>query len=309
MFIPKVSSAIIALTGALTVARAGDICGGPSYTLEGYGAGATGGSGPEVVVKTCDAFREAAKKSGVIKLSGRFKYCGVIDVSSDTTITQERGTGSLDDTGIRLRNVNNVIVRGVVFQHPPQGANNILLDGATNIWIDHNEFASSGTAAPEAMFGDQISVTGSSDLVTVSWNLLMNAWGAADIGAADGETGPRITFHHNYWFFINDRAPALDSGVAHIHSNCMDAVAGSGVTLRGGASALIEKNYFVGVEQAITTSDDSSATERNNIFNQSPINITKKGHVEPPYDYSVHEDTACLCDLVGAYANAYLPSS
>jgi pectate lyase len=303
MLTSRLASAIVALAGSLAVARADDSCGGPAYTLEGYGASTTGGSGPETVVKTCDQLREAAKKSGVIVVEGWINGCGIINVQSDTTVIgQKNYLGGLNEASLNLVNVDNVVVRNLAFQHAPLGANNILLDGATNVWIDHLEFYSSTPS--EGKYGSQLFIKPNSDLITVSWNMFFGPLGAVEVAEADGEKKPerstdgetRISFHHNFWSTIGRRAPTIQAGSAHIYSNCFQSVRESGIAIETGSSALVENNYFAWVNDAIST-NGGSATERDNEYYESPFSITNKGHVEPPYEYT-RRNASCICDLL-----------
>jgi pectate lyase len=298
-----ISSAILALVGAFAVAQTDKACGGPTYELEGYGAGTTGGSGPNVEVTTCEGLREAAKNGGNIRLSSWLRKCGVIDVASNTTIRKSGRGGGLYDSSLRLYNVENVIIRDIPFQHSSDNTAAILLDGAKHVWLDHLEFKG---VCPSAQ-GSWITVKANSDLLTVSWNIISDDCGGVEIDGG-AEDSPHVTLHHNYWFFLDRNMPKLSGGVAHIHSNCADVVFNSGITLSGKATALVEYNIFMAASHAISTADESSATERHNAYYESPFDITKEGHVEPDYEYNYTDDTSCLCNLLMTYAGPSLPA-
>jgi pectate lyase len=57
------------------------------------------------------------------------------------------------------------------FAWPLEGQASLALDGATQVWIDHNDF-NMGMGKYEDDYGAELEIS-SSDLVTVSWNLLM----------------------------------------------------------------------------------------------------------------------------------------
>lgn len=99
-----------------------------------------------------------------------------------------------------------------------------------------------------------------------------------------------MTYHHNWWNNVNSRCPSIRFGTGHIYSSCYENIPTSGLNIREGARALVENNYFNNVEQAIVTDVDANVegfvTERNNVFVNSPIEITQTGHTNPPYSYT-----------------------
>lgn len=72
---------------------------------------------------------------------------------------------------VRIKDAKNVIVRNMGFAWPLEGQASLALDGATQVWIDHNDF-NMGMGKYEDDYGAELEIS-SSDLVTVSWNLLM----------------------------------------------------------------------------------------------------------------------------------------
>lgn len=56
-----------------------------------------------------------------------------------------------------------------------------------------------------------------------------------------------------------------------------------------GAQVLVEQSSFVNVAFAITTNLDSdepgNAVSTDNLFENSPTDITQEGSLTPPYDY------------------------
>lgn len=72
-----------------------------------------------------------------------------------------------------------------------------------------------------------------------------------------------------------------------------------------GAQVLVEENSFTNVAKSVVTNLDSDeegfATERNNIFNNSPTQITKTGSFVPSYKYTT-DPAANVCSIVAKSA-------
>ncbi|KAI9148234.1 putative pectate lyase A [Paramyrothecium foliicola] len=286
-------------------------CNAPYDKLEGYGSGTTGGgSGAGVTVKTCAELEAAVEKGGVIQIATILADCGIIDVNSDTTIVGVKRSGGFIGGGLRIKDVTNVIIRNLKFTTPPEGKDSLSLDGATYVWVDHNEFANLGITGDKDFFDGQLDITHGSDFVTVSWNSFRDHWKGSLVGhsASNGKEDSgrlHVTYHHNWWWNVNSRTPSLRFGTGHIYSSCFEDIPTSGLNIREGAKALVENNHFIVVNQAIVTNVDADVqgfvTERNNIFYQSPTDITQKGHVEPPYSYTL-DAASCVCSRIYQYA-------
>ena len=83
---------------------------------------------------------------------------------------------------MRIKDAKNVIVRNMGFAWPLEGQASLALDGATQVWIDHNEFHM-GMGKYQDDYGAELEIS-NSDLVTVSWNLLMQT---VSLGLASGD--------------------------------------------------------------------------------------------------------------------------
>lgn len=122
-----------------------------------------------------------------------------------------------------------------------------------------------------------------------------NQWKGSLVGHSASNGGEdrghlRVTYHHNLWNNVNSRTPSIRFGTGHVYSSCYENIPTSGINIREGARALIEHNSFSNVDQAIVTNVDADiqgfVTERNNIFVNSPTDITQTGHTNPPYSYT-----------------------
>jgi pectate lyase len=113
-----------------------------------------------------------------------------------------------------------------------EGFDVISLIGATNVWLDH--LTIDGPYRPgeptETIFGDKVhrvdgllDITNQSDLVTVSWSTIRNGSTSVLIGNGDrrieDEGRLRVTFHHNRFEHLAERAPRVRYGMVHVYNN------------------------------------------------------------------------------------------
>ncbi|KGH48022.1 hypothetical protein IN07_04650 [Modestobacter caceresii] len=109
---------------------------------------------------------------------------------------------------------------------------NLWLAESTHIWVDHNTF-DDGQNPPEALpvvYGQKfevhdglLDITNSSDLVTVSWNEFQDHDKTNLVGSSNSRVADRgrlrVTFHHNLWEDIGQRAPRVRYGDVHVYNN------------------------------------------------------------------------------------------
>lgn len=150
---------------------------------------------------------------------------------------------------IRVVNQENVILRNLTLSDtydcfpgwdPGDGGegnwnseyDHLEVSGSTNVWIDHNTFDDGdnpGSELPER-FGRRyevhdglLDVVRASDLVTVSYNRFADRDKAILVGNSDGRTTDRgllrVTFHHNHFDGLGQRAPRVRYGQVHVYNN------------------------------------------------------------------------------------------
>ena len=109
---------------------------------------------------------------------------------------------------------------------------NLWLAESTHVWVDHNTF-DDGQNPPDALptvYGQKfevhdglLDITNSSDLVTVSWNEFQDHDKTNLIGSSNSRVADRgrlrVTFHHNLWEDIGQRAPRVRYGDVHVYNN------------------------------------------------------------------------------------------
>ncbi|KAI9150048.1 Diaminopropionate ammonia-lyase [Paramyrothecium foliicola] len=279
-------------------------CSDPIDRLQGYAAGSSGGGfGVGITVTSCEALKAAAQEHGVIRVSGTLYDCGIVNINGFTSLLGIGSESGFVNSSIHVIDASHVIIRNLRFTRPPKKYSSILLERATYVWIDHNEFKNRGIHGDRGY--SQLDIR-SSSYATVSWNTFTENWEGSSVSnlASDsaGSNGtPWVTYHHNWWFNVKSDAPSIQSGVAHIYSSCFENITTSGVNVREGARAFIQNNHFSSVNQAITTSLSTKVqgfvTERNNTFYQSPTKITQAGHYAVTYPYTM-DAAECVCNRI-----------
>jgi pectate lyase len=210
------------------------------YTLEGYLEAydpATWGqempSGPLEDARLASAANQAERV--------------VLPVGSHTTLIGGDDSRLLGGT-LDMTDAENVIIRNITFEDAydcfPQwdGTNegewnseydNVVLDGSTNVWIDHNTFTDGRRPDSEqpsylgALYQQHdglLDVVRGADLATVSWNVFTDHSKSILIGNSDGAGDTdrgrlRTTFHHNLFQNLGERAPRVRFGQVDVYNN------------------------------------------------------------------------------------------
>lgn len=170
----------------------------------------------------------------------------------------------------------------------------IAVNKGTKVWIDHCDLYSIGLKGGKDDFDGLIDITHAGDLVTVSWNKIYDHWKGSLVGHSDSNGNEdrgklRVTYHHNWIYNVNSRLPSLRFSTGHIYSNCVEDVLTSGVNSRMGAVCRVENNYFLNVNEAMTSLDSSELGAIQDIGNilagSSTKTIEKPGSLSVPYNY------------------------
>ncbi|KAJ2902957.1 hypothetical protein MKZ38_010609 [Zalerion maritima] len=321
---PTTTSAGTTLTTSTTssatsaTASSGGDCGAASVDeLVGYASGTTGGgSGSGTTVTSCSGLESAIEGGGVIYISGVLDGCDVLDLESDTSVIGVGSSSGMINGGFRIKKASNVIIRNLVMSYPPEGDDLISLTEATNVWIDHCDLSTAGLTGSKDTYDGLLDITHASDYVTVSWNKFHDHWKGSLVGHSDNngdeDTGHlRVTYHHNHFTNVNSRLPSIRFGTLHTYSSCFEDNPTSGINVRMGANALVESSYFSSTDKAIITDLDSDedgyAREENNVFVDSPIEITQDTNYSPPYSYTT-DPASCICDWVKSNAGTGIVS-
>ncbi|MDN0195030.1 polysaccharide lyase family 1 protein [Streptomyces sp. S.PNR 29] len=174
------------------------------------------------------------------------------NVPANTTIIGIGRNAGFKGASLQIKGVDNVIIRNLSFESPvdcfPQwdptdgskGNWNSEYDtavvyGSTHVWLDHNTFTDGShpdSAAP-TYFGmlyqqhdGELDVVRGSNYVTASWNVFTEHDKTILIGNSDSEStaaGDRgklkVTFHHNLFSNLVERAPRVRFGQVDSYNN------------------------------------------------------------------------------------------
>ena len=210
----------------------------------GFASGVTGGNGQnEVTVTTASALEGAISgtESKTVYVDGTITLNGMLNVGSNKTIIGLPGAkiqnlNQNENAGIfKLNGSNNVIIRNLVFEGPGaydmDGNDNLTLQGATNIWIDHCDIQDGMDCNMDIVNG--------SDNISITWTRFRylkaptagGSGGSADhrynglIGNSDTKTTDdgklNVTFSNCWWDEgCKERCPRVRFGKVHL-VNCL----------------------------------------------------------------------------------------
>jgi pectate lyase len=297
----------------------------PDFSLVGYatvnGTTTGGAGGPTVTVTTLSQLQSAAASSGpsIIQVSGTISGSGDITVTSNKTIIGVGSSGQLIGLGLDMTgNTSNVIIRNLSISKVTAASGNgdaihIEGTGVNHIWVDHNDL-SSDTSHGKDFYDGLVDITHGADFVTVSWNVFHDHYKTSLVGHSDSngaeDTGHlHVTYHHNYFFNIDSRAPSIRFGTLHSFDNYfLNFFNGdTGISSRMGACSRIEDDYFDGVKTPILT-DQSSQTGSVQLINDTFVNETSHAtsptcSLNVPYAYSnVLQDVSQVPTIVPQFS-------
>ncbi|MEK5097128.1 pectate lyase family protein [Bacillus sp. FSL W8-0848] len=173
----------------------------------------------------------------------------VINVGSNTTIIGLGEDARIIGGGFYIKKAENVIVRNIEFENaydyfpawdPTDGSDgnwnsefdNLLVESSEHIWVDHCSF-NDGNKPDDlngTYFGREfqhhdglLDIKKQSDFVTVSYNVFSGHDKNTIVGSSDSYSADnghlRVTFHHNMYENIKERAPRVRYGKVHIYNN------------------------------------------------------------------------------------------
>ncbi|MED1739041.1 pectate lyase [Bacillus swezeyi] len=173
----------------------------------------------------------------------------IIRVGSNTTIIGAGEDAKIVGGGLYIKGVENVIIRNIEFENaydffpgwdPTDGSSgnwnsefdNLLIESSKHIWIDHCTFndGSESDEKTETYFGREfqhhdglLDIKKQSDFITVSYNVFSGHSKNTIVGSSDSYKADnghlRVTFHHNMYENIKERAPRVRYGKVHIYNN------------------------------------------------------------------------------------------
>lgn len=282
----------------------------PTTGLIGWatqGGGTTGGAGgPTTTVTSLAALTAAVKGDSpkIVRINGNFTCTEDVRVGGNTTVLGVGANSGLTGCGLNIRRVSNVIVRNLKISKVRAGNGNgdaIRLDGATRVWIDHNDL-SSDTSHGTDYYDGLLDITHGSDYVTVSWNKLHDHVKCSLVGHSDKNSSEdsgrlRVTYHHNAFQTCAQRNPRVRFGnPVHVFNNYYykdPSYTGYsyGIASTCGAGVLVEGNYFENIAEPTHTKEGSSPggsiVARDNHFVNSGAPQTAGSVNAIPYAYTL----------------------
>ena len=232
----------------------------------------------------------------VVNISKHFKGSGEISVKSNKSIIGINDTAHIEGIKISIADCRNIIIKNMTFSKVIT-YDEIEINRAKNIWIDHCEFFTDRSHDKDYYDG-LLDIKNASSFITVSWCNFHDHYKTILISSGDDsyqDSVQRITFHHNYFHDCNSRLPSIRFGKSHIFSNYYEND-DDGIHTRLGACVKIEHNYFENVDGAIEQSQAFIDMELNtNIFMNSPYSTgIPSCKLEVPYPYVHLIDSAYI---------------
>lgn len=222
-----------------------------------------------------------------------------VEIPANTTIIGIGRNAGFKGASLQIKAVDNVIVRNLALESPldcfPQwdptdGAagnwnseyDTAVVHGATHVWLDHNTFTDGShpdSAAP-AYFGmlyqqhdGELDIVRGADHVTASWNVFTEHDKAILIGNSDSESTAvddrghlKVTFHHNLFSGLVERAPRVRFGQVDSYNNHF--VAGAGYSYSFGIG---KESRLVAEHNAFTLPDGISAAKTLKRWSVAPL--------------------------------------
>jgi pectate lyase len=183
-------------------------------------------------------------------------------------ITIAGANGSSANFGIVINGgSNNVVVKNMkigALGGAKNDADMFRIDSGSNVLIDHNEMFAvnnecDGSPEGDLTFESAIDIKKASHNITVSYNFIHDSKKVGLDGSSpdDIDGGREITYHHNYYKNVNARLPLQRGGWIHVYNNLYDGITTSGINVRTGGYALIEKNWFQNANNPVTCRNDT----------------------------------------------------
>ncbi|MEV2217653.1 polysaccharide lyase family 1 protein [Streptomyces sp. NPDC050997] len=243
-------------------------------------------------------------------------------VPANTTIIGIGKNAGFKGASLQIKAVDNVIVRNLTFESPidcfpqwdPTDGNTgnwnseydtAVVYGATHVWLDHNTFTDGthpDSAAP-TYFGmlyqqhdGELDVVRGADYVTASWNVFTEHDKTILIGNSDSEStavGDRghlkVTFHHNLFSKLVERAPRVRFGQVDSYNNHFVADSGYAYSYGVGKESQLvaEHNAFtlpsgVSAAKVLKRWNESPVTAADNHVNGEPVDLIAVHNAEIP---------------------------
>ncbi|KAF9498342.1 pectin lyase-like protein [Pleurotus eryngii] len=247
-------------------------------TLNGGTSGGSGG--PTTVVTSLSALTSA--------VAGTITGNTVVKVGSNTSILGRNAV--LNGVGLRVIDVNNVIIRNIKISKVLAGAGDAIgVQAAHQVWIDHLDL-SSDRDHDKDFYDGLLDITHGCTGVTVTNTRLHDHWKGSLVGHSDSngseDTAITVTYANNVFSNLNSRTPSFRFGHGHIFNNVFDNN-NDGINTRDGAQLLVENNVWTGTDKPLYATDEGFAVARGNDFGGASNTAPVGSFTSAPYSYSL----------------------
>ncbi|MBO0899959.1 hypothetical protein J1G42_09845 [Cellulomonas sp. zg-ZUI222] len=241
-------------------------------------------------------------------------------VGSNVTIVGV-GDARIVGANLRIRDASNVIVRNLTLSDAsdcfPQwdpgdtdagnwnsAYDNLSVWSSTSVWVDHVRLddgdhppATTRTVygRPYEVHDGLLDITHGSDLVTVSWTHFHDHDKTSLVGSSDSRTQDRgqhrVTYHHNLWTDVGQRAPRVRYGDVHVYNNVYEQTRATGYAYLLGAgveSSIVAEQNVVdlapGVDPAsvVTAWKGTMLREEGTLVRGEPVDLVAAFNATAP---------------------------
>jgi pectate lyase len=243
-------------------------------------------------------------------------------VPANTTIIGVGRNAGFNGASLQIKDVDNVIVRNLAFESPldcfPQWDPTDTADGnwnseydsavvynSTHVWMDHNTFTDGDhpDSTLPSYYGriyqqhdGELDVVKGADYVTASWNVFEDHDKTILIGNSDSASTAavdrghlKVTFHHNLFSNLVERAPRVRFGQVDSYNNHFVAKDGYGYSYGIGLESQLvaQHNAFtlpegIGAGTILKRWNDAPLTADDNYVNGRRVDLIAVHNAEVP---------------------------
>ncbi|MFI6658408.1 polysaccharide lyase family 1 protein [Streptomyces sp. NPDC050523] len=243
-------------------------------------------------------------------------------VPANTTIIGVGRDAGFKGASLQIKGVDNVIVRNLGFESPldcfPQWDptdtadgnwnseyDSAVVYGSTHVWMDHDTFTDGDhpDSTLPSYFGriyeqhdGELDIVKGADYVTASWNVFADHDKTILIGNSDSASTAavdrghlKVTFHHNLFSNLVERAPRVRFGQVDSYNNHFVAKDGYGYSYGVGMESQLvaQHNAFtlpdgIGAGKILKRWNDSPLTADDNCVNGVPTDLIAVHNAEVP---------------------------
>jgi len=243
-------------------------------------------------------------------------------VPANTTIIGVGRDAGFKGASLQIKGVDNVIVRNLSFESPldcfPQWDptdtadgnwnseyDSAVVYGSTHVWMDHDTFTDGDhpDSTLPSYFGriyeqhdGELDIVKGADYVTASWNVFADHDKTILIGNSDSASTAavdrghlKVTFHHNLFSNLVERAPRVRFGQVDSYNNHFVAKDGYGYSYGVGMESQLvaQHNAFtlpdgIGAGKILKRWNDSPLTADDNYVNGRRVDLIAVHNAEVP---------------------------